>query len=93
MPLAANAFSTTSVFCFTGSDSNRIDINVCSWALCKKTSSPLKRANLSVQRGEAFLTGKIFKLFLQDFGRACAFNLTSIQVEKLRKNSFIKIKN
>jgi hypothetical protein len=93
MPLAANAFSTDSVFCFTGSDSNRIDINVCSWALCKETSSPLKRANLLVQRGEAFPTGKIFKLLLQDFGRACAFNLTSIQAEKLRRNPFIKIKN
>jgi hypothetical protein len=90
MPLAANAFSIGSVSCFTGSDSNRIDINVCSWALCKKTSSPSKRANLSVQRGEAFLTGKIFKLLLQDFGRACAFNLASTQVENYAKIPSLK---
>jgi hypothetical protein len=62
MPFGANAFSTDTELCFTGSGSHRIDIDVCSWALREEIPSPLTHATLLIRRGKAFLSGKIYEL-------------------------------
>jgi lipoprotein NlpI len=93
MPFGANAFSTDTELCFTGSGSHRIDIDVCSRALREGTPSPLTRATLLIRRGEAFLTGKVFELALQDFDSALHHNPASSEAHKLRGDTFTKSGN
>lgn len=93
MPITANAFSTDTELCFTGSGSHRIDIDVCSRALREETPSALTHATLLIRRGEAFLTGKVYMLALQDFDRALFYNPASSQAHKLRGDTFTKSGN
>ncbi|MBT5496545.1 MAG: hypothetical protein HOK54_12440 [Alphaproteobacteria bacterium] len=90
MPFGANAFSTDIELCFTGSGSHRIDIDVCSRALREEIPSPLTRATLLIRRGEAFLSGKIYELALQDFSGALSHNPASSEAHKLRGDTFTK---
>ena len=91
MPLGANAFSTDTELCFTGSGSHRIDIDVCSRALCEEIPSPLTRSTLLIRRGEAFLSGKIYELTLQDFSDALSHNSALSEAHKMRGYTFTKI--
>ena len=88
MPLGANAFSTDTELCFTGSGSHRIDIDVCSRALCGEIPSPLTRSTLLIRRGEAFLSGKIYALTFQDFSDAMSHNSASSEAHKMRGYTF-----
>ena len=90
MPLGANAFSTDTELCFTGSGSHRIDIDVCSRALCEEIPSPLTRSTLLIRRGEAFLLGKIYELTLQDFSDALSHNPASSEAYKMCGYTFTK---
>ena len=90
MPLGANAFSTDTELCFTGSGSHRIDIDVCSRALCEEIPSPLTRSTLLIRRGEAFLSGKIYELTLQGFSDALSHNPASSEAYKMCGYTFTK---
>jgi len=90
MPLGANAFSTDTELCFTGPGSHRIDIDVCSRALREEIPSPLTRSTLLIRRGEAFLSGKIYELALQDFRGTLSHNPASSEAHKMRGDTFTK---
>ena len=82
MPFGANAFSTDTELCFTGSGSHRIDIDVCNRALREEIPSPLMRSILLIRRGEAFLSGKIYELTFQNFSDALSHNSASSEAHK-----------
>ena len=91
MPIGVNTFSTDTELCFTGSGSHRIDIDVCSRALCEEIPSRLTRSTLLIRRGEAFLSGKIYALTFQDFSDALSHNSASSEAHKMRGYTFTKI--